>query len=79
MTTNGRPLTTAEACALLDCAPIQLRRWREAGWLDAEKERTAGRGRLLWAIDPIEVLREALPPKRAGHTRQARRYLKELS
>jgi len=71
MTTNGRgPLTTAEACALLDCAPMQLYRWRDAGHLTATKERTAGTGRLLWDASDVRVLALKLPPKRPGHTRR---------
>jgi DNA-binding transcriptional MerR regulator len=70
VTTNGRPLTTAEACALLDCAPIQLRRWRDRGLLTAEKERTAGTGRLLWAEPPLLDLHRILPRRQPGHTRR---------
>lgn len=69
MTTNGR-LTTAEACELLDCAPTQLYRWRIEKHLVAEKEPTAGTGRLWWDRERVLDLAEELGPKRPGHTRR---------
>lgn len=72
MTTNGRgPLTTAEACQVLQCEPIQLRRWRNVGFLIATKDPSrGGTGRLLWSRSHVNALARKLPPKRPGHTRR---------
>ena len=78
MPPNGQ-LNTAQACELLDVEKTQLYRWLEAGYLTAEIEPTAGRGRALWNAERVHALAEALPPKLPGRTRQARRYLKSPS